>query len=297
MTSLVEISQNMSSTVAEAAASVVRVDARRRFPATGFAWENGDLVITANHVVRRDDNIRIGLADGNETAAQVIGRDLATDIALLKLDVEMLPTLKTADEQALGVGNLVLALGRPGLSIQATLGILSARGPAWRTRHGGHIDAYVQTDVLMYPGFSGGPLISAAGALIGLNTSAIAHGVSVTLPVSTLVRVSHALLNNGRVKRGYLGVSTQIVKLQGGLQQQLGQKSGLLIIGVEPESPAEIGGLTIGDTIVQVGATKIRRHDDLMAELLQIDFEQKTPITIIRGGEVRTLQVTIGEQE
>lgn len=282
--------------VEAASAAVVRVEGRRRLSASGFAWSEDGLVLTANHVLRRDNKIRIGLADGSQASAQLVGRDPSTDLALLKVDSTNLNTLDEAAEEDVRVGNLVMALGRPGASIQATLGIVSAVGTGWRSRHGGQADRTIQTDVLMYPGFSGGPLVTAGGALVGLNSSALMHGVSVTLPTTTLKRVVDTLLQHGRVRRGYLGVSTQIVRLQNDIRQELGQKSGLLIVAVEPGSPAEQSGLTIGDTIVNLGSTTIRRHDDLLAELIHAQFDEKVPVTIVRGGEIQTLNVKIGEQ-
>ena len=296
MTTLSEVSQGMGKMVEVASAAVVRVEGRRRLPASGFTWSEDGLVLTANHVLRRDNKIRIGLADGTQTSGQLVGRDPSTDLALLKVDTANLTTLDEAAEEDVKVGNLVMALGRPGTSIQATLGIVSAVGAGWRSRHGGHTDRTIQTDVLMYPGFSGGPLVTAGGALVGLNSSALMHGVSVTLPTTTLKRVVDALLQHGRVRRGYLGVSTQIVRLQNDIRQELGQKSGLLIVAVEPASPAEQSGLTIGDTIVKLGSTTIRRHDDLLTELIHAQFDEKIPVTIVRGGEIQTLNVKIGEQ-
>lgn len=296
MTTLNEVSQGMGKIVEAASAAVVRVDARRRLPASGFAWSEDGLILTANHVLRRENKIRIGLADGTQTDGQLVGRDPSTDLALVKVETETLATLDEATDEEVKVGNIVFALGRPGPSIQATLGIVSALGSGWRTRRGGHADNYIQTDVLMYPGFSGGPLVTADGALVGLNSSALFPGVSVTLPTTTLKRVVSGLLQHGRVRRGYLGVSTQIVRLQDDIRQELGQKSGLLIVAVEPGSPADEAGLTIGDTIVQLGSTTIRRHDDLLAELIHAQFDEKTPVTIVRGGEIQTLNVGIGEQ-
>lgn len=296
MTTLSEVSQGMGKMVEAASAAVVRVEGRRRLPASGYAWSEDGLVLTANHVLRRDNKIRIGLADGSQASAQLVGRDPSTDLALLKVDSTNLNTLDEAAEEDVRVGNLVMALGRPGASIQATLGIVSAVGTGWRSRQGGQAARIIQTDVLMYPGFSGGPLVTAGGALVGLNSSALMHGVSVTLPTTTLKRVVDTLLQHGRVRRGYLGVSTQIVRLQNDIRQELGQKSGLLIVAVEPGSPAEQSGLTIGDTIVNLGSTTIRRHDDLLAELIHAQFDEKVPVTIVRGGEIQTLNVRIGEQ-
>jgi S1-C subfamily serine protease len=296
MTTISELSSGMAQLVEKAGSCVVQVDARKRFPASGFVWSEDGLIVTANHVVRRDNKIKIGLADGSQAAGQLIGRDSSTDLALIKIETTGLVTLNEAAAAEVKVGNLVLALGRPGRTVQATLGIVSAQGSAWRVRGSGQADKYIQTDVLMYPGFSGGPLVTADGTLVGLNSSALMHGVSITLPMSTLTRVVNALQKHGRVQRGYLGVSTQIVRLQEDVREELGQTSGLLIVGVEPGSPADEAGLTIGDTVVKLGSTTVRRHDDLLAELIQAEIGAKVPVTIVRGGIVQTLNVKIGEQ-
>jgi S1-C subfamily serine protease len=189
-----------------------------------------------------------------------------------------------------------LALGRPGQSVQATLGVVSALGASWRTPVGGQVDRYVQTDVVMYPGFSGGPLLDASGHVVGLNTSALLRGISLTVPVATVRRVVEMLLAHGRVRRGYLGVSTQPVRLPAALAQQLGQETGLLLITVEPGSPGEQSGLLLGDTLVGLEETPIRQHDDLLMCMGPERIGVAVSIRIIRGGQLQELQVVIGER-
>ncbi|MFN2223322.1 MAG: S1C family serine protease, partial [Candidatus Promineifilaceae bacterium] len=155
----------------------------------------------------------------------------------------------------------------------------------------------LQTDVVMYPGFSGGPLVGAGGQVIGLNTSALARGVSLTIPVATVERVASTLLAHGRMQRGYLGVSTQPARLPKAVREELGQETGLLVVSVEPESPADDGGLVLGDTIVGLGGSAVRQHDDLLAALSGDVVGQKTPLKIVRGGEVRTVNVTVGQRQ
>lgn len=292
---LIQLSDALAETVATAGAGVVRVEGRRRIPASGILWSAEGHVLTANHVVRRDENIQVGLADGRRLGAAVVGRDPATDLALLKIEGDDLrPVERNAVEAH--VGNLVLALGRPGPDVQATLGIVSATGQAWRTRRGGNVDNFIQTDVVMYPGFSGGPLVGAGGDLIGLNTSALAQGVSLTLPIATLDRVTAMLQSHGRVRRGYLGVSTQQVRLPEAQREELGQKSGLLLVAVEPGSPAEAGGLVLGDTIVALDGTAVRNHDDLLGLLAGERVGRTAPVRILRGGQLQSIDVTIGER-
>lgn len=295
MSVLTELSDSLAGAVAAAGPAVVRVEGRRRLAASGIVWSAEGLIMTASHVVKSEGNVNVGLADGNVVKAELVGRDPSTDLAVLKAAANGLPVAQWAAPEY-QVGHLVLALGRPGRTVQATLGIVSALGDSWRTGMGGQIDRYLQTDVVMYPGFSGGPLIDAHGRLLGLNTSGLARGVSLAVPAATLERVAGDLVAHGRMRRGYLGVSTQPVRLSENLKGELGQETGLLIVSVEPGSPAEQGGLVMGDAIVNFDGKVIRHHDDLLALLGGDRVTQKVPVQIIRGGELRTVNVTIGER-
>ena len=183
------LSDGLAAAVETAGQSVVRVDARQRMSASGIVWSADGLIVTAHHVVERDDEITIGLPDGTEATATLVGRDPTTDLALLRAAGANLTPPAWVEDADLRVGQLVLALGRPGNTMQATLGIVSALGESWRTGAGGAIDRYVQTDVTMYAGFSGGPLVDVAGRVAGLNSSALLRGVSPAIPVATLRRV------------------------------------------------------------------------------------------------------------
>ncbi len=291
-----EISNGMAAAVKTASASVVRVEGRRRLPASGIVWSSAGLIVTASHVVRHHEGLVVGLADGRTVEAELVGRDKTTDLALLRVDGGELAPLQLANTEDIAVGHIVLALGRPGKSVQATLGIVSAYADGWRTRRGGMIDNYLQTDVLMYPGFSGGPLVDAQARLVGLNSSHLLPGVSVSIPSSNLRRVVETLAAHGRIRRGYLGVSTQRVRLPRSLQESLGQKRGLLIVAVEPESPAEDAGLVLGDTIIGIADSAVRSHEELLAQLSGDVVDQKIPVKLLRGGEVLTVNVKIGER-
>jgi len=293
---LSDLSNALASTVTNAGPGIVRVEARRRLPATGIVWSADGFVVTANHVVRHDENITVGFGDGESVTATLVGRDPTTDIAILKAEASGLQPFTEANKQELSVGHLILALGRPGKTVQATVGIISALGDSWRTRAGGQIDRYLQTDVVMYPGFSGGPLVDVNGRLVGMTTSALIPGVSLAVPAPTLARVGDSLLAHGRVKRGYLGVSTQRVKLPQNIIDEVGQKTGLLIASVEPESPAEKGGLTLGDTIVGLGDSTINHHEDLLNLLTGDRVGTAVSIKIVRAGKVQSVNVTIGER-
>lgn len=295
---LQQVSEALEATVEAANSGVVRVEARRRLPATGIVWSPDGVIVTAHHVVEQEDTIRVGLLDGQTVSATLVGRDPSTDLAVLRAQVSGLtpPAWVAPDLQSLRVGHLVLALGRPGQTIQAALGIVSVLEASWRTPVGGVLDRYLQTDVVMYPGFSGGPLVDVGGRVVGLNTSALLRGISLTVPVPTVRRVVEMLLAYGRVRRGYLGVSTQPVRLPTALAQQLGQETGLLLIAVEPDSPAEQGGLLLGDTLVALDGTPVRQHDDLLAFLSLEHIGATVLIQIIRGGQVQERHMVIGER-
>ena len=293
---LSQLSNELSETVRDAGRSVVRVDARSRLGASGFVWSGDGVIVTANHVVEREDDIKVGLSDGKTATASLVGRDPTTDLAALRIPDNGLTPPAWTEPEGLSVGNLLLALGRPGQTVQATLGIVSALGDSWRTRAGGHIDRYLQTDVVMYPGFSGGPLVDASGNVAGLNTSALARGVTVSVPVPTIRRVVETLLAHGKVRRGYLGVGAQVVRLPKAVEDELKQQMGLLLVSVDPDSPAQAAGLLQGDAIVAVNGNPMHDLDDLLSLLSGESVGTTLPIRIVRGGNVQELTATIGER-
>lgn len=289
-------STDLGNMVEAASASIVRVEGRRRQSATGVVWSADGLIVTAHHVVERDDNLRVGLPDGTTVAAQIVGRDPSTDVAILRVQASGLTAATWADGAALKVGNVVLALGRPEARTQAAMGVISVLDDGWRTMAGGSIDQYVQADLVMYPGFSGGPLVGVGGAFIGINSSALARGISLTIPAATLLRVADSLLTHGRVRRGYLGVSAQAVRLPAAAATQMGQETGLLLIGVEPGSPAEQGGLLLGDVLVRMENRALRGMDDLMAGLSGDYAGRATPFSVLRGGQMVDVHVTLSDR-
>jgi S1-C subfamily serine protease len=297
METLSNLSSALAETVESGNQTVVRVEARRRLPASGIVWSPDGVIVTAHHIVKRDEGIRIGLPDGKMVPAQLIGRDRSTDLAVLRAEAEGLIAPAWTEGANLSVGHLVLALGRPGKRVMATLGIVSALNEHWRTPVGGQIDRYLQTDVVMYPGFSGGLLLSAEGKGVGLNTSALLRGVSISVPFPTLLRVVEALLAHGHVRRGYLGVGGQPVRLPGELAKELDQETGILLVSVDPDSPAGRGGLVLGDTIVSFNNQPIRQLDDLLELLSEETVGVEVPLQILRGGHVQKTLITVGERD
>lgn len=292
---LTAFSDALASAVETAGPSIVRVEGRRRLPATGVVWSADGLIVTAHHVVERDENIGVGLADGQTVTATLVGRDPTTDLALLRAPLQGLTAANWADGSALKVGHMALALGRPGHSVMATLGIVSALKKDWRTPAGGQLDYYLQTDALMYPGFSGGPLVDVAGRFIGLNTSAMLRDVTLTIPAGTIRRVAETLAAHGRVKRGYLGVGAQTVRLPKAVAEQVGQETGLLLGSVEVDSPAERSGLFMGDTLLSLDGQRTTHLDELLAVLSGDRVGKTVPAQVLRGGQVAEVKVTVGE--
>jgi len=272
------------------------VEGRQRLAASGIVWSADGLIVTSHHVLERDDGLRVGLASGEVVSATLVGRDPTTDVALLRADASGLVAPALTEPDSLKVGHLVLALGRPGKSVRATLGIVSALGDSWRTPMGGRLDRYLQTDVVMYPGFSGGPLVDADGAVIGVNTTALLRGVNLTIPVPTVRTSVESLLAHGKVRRGYLGVGSQPARLPESVAQSLDQGTGLLVVSVEVGSPAESAGIFLGDTIVSVNGQAVRDLDDLLALLPGEQVGKTVPVRILRGGQAQELKVTVAER-
>lgn len=320
---LQSLSDALAGVVEKTAPGVVRVEGRRRLPATGIVWSSDGVIVTAHHVVERSEDIGVGLNDDVTVPAALVGRDPSTDLAVLRVTGSLTPPA-WSDADDLKVGHLVLALGRPGAQMQATLGVVSAVGevepmppmmglgrggpsgpggkPSKRKRREGvtlrtSAGYFVQTDVVMYPGFSGGPLVDAFGCVRGLNTSALIRGASLTVPASVVRRVVDALLTHGKVKRGYLGVGAQPVRLPQALAEQLEQEIGLMLLSVESGSPAERGGLLQGDILVALDDYPLQSVDELLMLLSSDRVGDQIAVRAVRGGQIVELAVQVGERE
>ncbi len=295
-TLLSDLSAALADVVAAVGAGVVRVEARRRLPASGVIWTSEGVIVTAHHVVEESEGIVVGLPGGGTAPARLVGRDPASDLAVLRAEASGLTVPPLADGADLKVGNLVMALGRPGHTVSAALGMISALEGKWRTPAGGALDRYVQVDVTMYPGFSGGPLVDAEGHVVGINTSALLRGVSLTIPITNVRQVVETLLAHGRLRRGYLGVGAQAARLPASLAQQVGQETGLLLASIEPDSPAERGGLLVGDILIAGDGRPLRHVDDLLALLNDATVGSVVKMRALRGGQAVELPITIGER-
>ena len=294
---LASYSDGLASAVERAGRSVVRVEARRQAPGSGVVWGEAGLVLTADHVLEREEDLRIGLPDGNTVTATLAGRDPGTDLALLRIDTQGLTPIQHAPSPK--VGQVALVVARPGSSLETSIGVVSAIiGPA-RTWRGGRLEGLIRTDAVMYPGFSGGPLVDASGRMVGLATSQLGRGAGLAIPLQTVERVTALLQQHGRVRRGFLGVTSQAIPLPAALRGtlNLSQESALLVSGVESGGPAERAGLLVGDVVVALAGQPVRHSEDLLALLGAERVGQATTVQVMRAGELRELSVTIGERQ
>ena len=292
MSSLKELSDDIEELVEKASKSVVRVDARRGRAGTGIVWDSG-LVLTANHVVEQEEDIEV-VVDEKSGKATLVGRDPATDIALLKVDGLSAPALPRAKVSDLKPGQIVIAIGRPG-NLKATFGTISAVSSPWRGWRGSEIEHLIQTNAPLYPGFSGGPLVNADGRAAGMNSWVFGRGDGRAIAMDVAERVVESLRADGRIKRPYLGIGTQEVPLPDAVKARANQESGLLIVAVEPQSPADRAGLMQGDTLLALDGTVTRSLQDLYTGLRKAKVGATQTVRLVRAGELKDISVTVGE--
>jgi serine protease DegQ len=291
-----QLSQATAGAVEKAGRAVVRVEGRRRGPSSGVAWSADGLIVAAHHNLEWDEDVGIGLHDGTVAKANVIGRDPTTDVALLKASAAGLATPDWTDD-GVKVGHLVLVLTRPGRTARASLGVVHALGDEWRTSAGGRVDRYLQTDVEIRTGFSGSLLVDLAGRALGMNNAGLVRGASLALPPATLRRVVDALVAHGHVQRGFIGIGTMPVHLPAEVQKSTGQRAGLLVTSVQPDSGAAGAGLMLGDVLLAVEGHALGGPADLLPFLEAERIGQPIAVRLLRAGELRDLQVTVGTRE
>ena len=292
---LQSLSNALADTLESVSPTLVSVHARRRYGVSGTVWA-GDTVVTTHHTTEREEDITISLHGGETRSASLIGRDPTTDLALLEVAGGNLSVPTWEDGESLRVGQLVLMAGRCRENLRASLGIISVLGEGWHTRSGGHIHRALRTDAQPFRGFSGGALVDASGEVLGVNTSALSRG-STTIPTETVSRVAKTLLEHGRMRRAYLGVGVQPVRLPEAYGEQ---KTGLLLTSVAPESSGAKAGLVLGDTLLELNTTSqshpLRYFDDLQAAMREDLIDQEVTFKVLRGGEVQEISVVLGER-
>lgn len=285
---LAALSNELAAAVERAGQSVVAVHARPRFSSSGVFWRPG-IVVTAEHTIRREEEISVTLPDGSNAPATLAGSDAGTDVAVLRVE----GAAGGPAPRAGGVpapGNLVLAVGRSQDSgVNATMGIVSAVSGGWRTWRGGRLDHYIRLDLTLYPGSSGGVVVNTAGEAIGIATSVLSRIAGVAIPAATLDRVTDEILARGRVARGYLGVGLQPVELPD-------HHKGLIVLSLEPGGPAAKAGVLVGDILVSFGGKAVPDTDDLQTVLESHAVGEAVEAEVLRGGVPTKLPITVGDR-
>jgi serine protease DegQ len=290
------LSEGMADAVEKAGRTIVKVHGRRRHPGSGVVYAE-DLVLTASHVLERDEDLSVETADGRTLPARFVGRDHSTDLAVLRVEGLGVEAATPAEGEA-RVGQISLAVASPGRGDgpRATFGIVSSVGGPIRTRRGPRLERYIQTDASPYPGLSGGPLVDVEGNVVGIMVAGWGRGTAFAVPADLAWRVAGTLQERGTVKRGYLGILSQPVRLPDGGRLGLTQKGGLLVVGVEDGSPADRGGLMVGDIVATLDGQPVEDTDDLLVLLSGERVGRPVPVKVLRGGEPKDLDVTVGER-
>jgi S1-C subfamily serine protease len=258
---------------------------------SGFAFTPDGFVLTNSHVVHGAAELKVRLADGRSLAAQVVGDDPGTDLAVVRFEGGAgVPAVAFGESKALRPGQLVIAIGNPlGFQATVTAGVVSAVGRSLRAQTGRLMDGLVQTDAALNPGNSGGPLVSSRGEVIGVNTAVIlpAQGLCFAIPSDTALFVAGRLIKDGRIRRGYLGLGGQTAPLPRAVARfnRLASDTGVLVLSVEPGGPAAEAGVLDGDLIVGLAGRPVTGIDDLMRLLADGPIETTTDLTVVRRTE------------
>jgi S1-C subfamily serine protease len=286
---LAALSDELAAAVERSGRAVVTVNARPRSASSGVHWRPG-VIVTAEHTIRHEEDITIGIPGGGVAPAVLAGRDAGTDLAVLRADKLDIPAAEFSNAE-IRPGALALAIGRSSdTGVNATMGVVSAVSGAFRTWRGGMIDRYVRLDVTVYPGSSGGAVVDSQGGLIGIATSGLSRIAPLAIPVSTVNRVVDALLAKGRVTRGYLGVGLQRIDLP----EPHG--AGLIVLSVEPSGPSGRAGVVLGDILVALDGKPLRDTDDVQSALEPEFVGEPVKASLLRGGKPLDLAITVGER-
>jgi len=299
MGSVLESLSNDLAAAAEAVGgSVVAIYGRRWIPSSGIQWRKG-VVVTANHTIRREEDITVVEEGGRTVMANLVGRDASTDLAILRLpDDPALRLAELAENTAVKLGHIVLALGRSRSSnLVASAGIVGGLSGEWQPRRGGRVDQHIRLDLELYPGFSGGPLVNAAGKVVGINTRGLARGRGVTIPNSTVNRVIDELLEKGHIARPYLGLAMQPVAVPETLRKVVpGATGALLVVHAESSGPAEKAGVLLGDLLTELQGKKVEDTDDVQDLLASLKVGETVNATLLRGGTPMKVAIEVEDR-
>jgi S1-C subfamily serine protease len=295
---LISLSNELAKLVEEFQTYVVAVHARAHYPSSGVHWRPG-IIVTADHTIRRDEDVQVTLADGKRVDAVVAGRDPGTDLAALRVEGLESPAAQTSGGDPVRPGELALVLGRsPDSGPNASLGVISAASGPWRTWRGGQLENYVRLDATLLPNTSGGAVVDMRGRLLGIATSGLSRIAGLAIPVASVNRVLDALVAKGHVPRGYLGIGAQPVGIPQALRESLSlsAKSGIMVVKVEPGGPADAAGVLLGDILVSLGDTPLEEFEDLQAISDSGIIGRRVKARVIRAGKLQEIEITIGDR-
>jgi len=295
---LIALSNALAQETDRAGASCVAVHTEARGSSSGVVWRAG-VIVTAEHSLRRDEDIQVTLMDGRTVPAILVGRDASTDLAVLKCAEAISPIAEASEVSSIRPGSLVLVVGRTRASGPvAALGVISLVASARRSWTGTALVPYIRIDVGLQPTAVGGAVVDASGHVVGIATPRFARFGAIAIPAATVNRVVDTLLEKGHIPSGYLGVGLQTIQLPQGLRQllQRAQKTAAIVLEVEHEGPAYKAGFVIGDILASVGDKPINRVEDVHAQLAAEGIGKPLAVKFVRGGAVLDATVVIGER-
>jgi len=296
---LIALSNALAQATEYAAASTVAVHTEARGSSSGVVWRSG-VIVTAEHALRRDEDIQVTLPDGRVAAATLAGRDASTDLAVLKCQEATSPVAETGDAASIKPGNLALVVGRTRASGPvAALGVVSLVVPERRAWTGAALAPYIRLDLGLQPTAVGGAVIDAHGRVIGIATPRFARFGAIAVPAPTVNGVVDVLLQKGRIPRGYLGVGLQPVRLPDALRRTLQRddKTAAIVLEVEPDGPAHNAGIVIGDILVALAGQPVARLEDVHAQLHGAAIGKPLALQFVRGGVVQGASIAVGERK
>ena len=296
-TVLSSFSNELSNLVQRISPSVVAVHARRHFPSSGVHW-GADLVVTADHTIAREEDIRVTLPDGKALSASLVGRDPGADLAVLKVPGLGSPAASFTQDKPV-LGEFALVVGRsPDSGPNASPGIVGAASGSWRTWRGGRLEQYIRLDAMLYPNSSGGAVVNSRGNLLGIATSALSRVAGLAIPAADVARVTKELLEKGYIAQGYLGIGVYPVAIPENLKSKLALQNatGILILNVEKGGPAENAGVLLGDLLVSLNSTPIEKVEDLQSFCASGVIGKSVNARFIRAGALIEKSITAGER-
>lgn len=296
-TSFEALSNSLATIVAMTSNSVVAVTGRRS-ASSGIHWRRG-LIVTSCEAINQGDRLTVSLPNDQTVETDILGTDPTTDVAVLALpEGTDLPVAAIGDSESLALGQLVATTGRSARQgVFASVGLVSQLSGAWRSQSGGQIDQYIEVSLNLHRGGAGCPLVHASGQVVGFNTFGPRRKV-LTIPARTVDRVVEQLQQRGKIARGYLGLGMQSIPLPDSMRQlqDLPNQAGIIIISVEPQGAADQARILLGDILVTVNDSPVESLQQIQSLLGPQSIGQKLQVTLVRGGQLQTVTVTVGER-